>query len=187
MSRSRFPPGRIAHPAVLCTVALVLVLVGCSAGDVDGETTEEAATAEGQETVAGTDEPDPEAEPAAEPADDEPQEIDEVEDRAPRLPLPDVDEVVLRTPATDVGSHPTLAWESVPDADRYQVTVLDEDGRTVWAWSTDDTEVILGGYEESPPEHVRGPQLYAPMHWYVLARDGDDRVIAQSGLRPIAP
>ena len=183
MRRSRFPMSRIARPAVLYTVALVLALVGCSVGDGEDETAEEAATAEGQETVAEPDEPDP----AAEPTDEAPQEIDEVEERAPRLPLPDVDEVVLRTPATDVGSHPTLAWESVPDADRYQVTVLDEDGRTVWAWSTDDTEVILGGYEEPPPEHVRGPQLYAPMHWYVLARDGDDRVIAQSGLRPIAP
>lgn len=180
MSRSRFPRSR---PAVLLTVALLLALTGCSPGDGGETAIEEVATAEGSEAVAAADGPDPEAGPAEQ----EPEDPEQVAEQAPRLPLPEVDEVRLRTPATEVGSHPTLAWEPVPDAARYHVTVLDDDDRTVWAWSTQSTEVILGGYEEPPPEHVRGPQLYAPMHWYVLARDGDDRIIAQSGLRPIAP
>lgn len=183
MSRSRSTRSRIAHPAALSTVALLMALAGCSAGDGGGETTAEVATEEGSDAVAEADDTDP----GAAPSDEEPQGLEEVEERAPRLPLPDVDEVVLGTSATGVGAHPTLVWEPVPDAARYQVTVIDDDGRTVWAWSTDGTEVILGGYEEPPPEHVRGPRLYEPMHWYVLARDGDDRVIAQSGLRPIAP
>jgi hypothetical protein len=109
-----------------------------------------------------------------------------VEELEPRLPL-DVDGLELRTPAEGVGPFPTLVWESVPDAHRYHVSVIDGDGRALWAWTTSDTEVVLGGFDEPPPEHVRGPRLHAPMHWHVLARDADERVIAQSGLRPIAP
>ena len=90
-------------------------------------------------------------------------------------------------PAEGVGPFPTLAWQSVPDAHRYHVSVIDGDGRAMWAWTTSDTQVVLGGFDEPPPEHVRGPRLHAPMHWHVLARDADERVIAQSGLRPIAP
>jgi hypothetical protein len=109
-----------------------------------------------------------------------------VEELEPRLPL-DVDELELETPVEGVGPFPTLAWKSVPDAHRYHVSVIDGDGRAMWAWATSDTEVVLGGFEEPPPEHVRGPRLHAPMHWHVLARDADEQVIAQSGLRPIAP
>ena len=103
-----------------------------------------------------------------------------------RLPL-DVDDLELQTPVEGVGAFPTLAWQSVPGAHRYHVSVIDADGRAMWAWATTDTQVVLGGYDEPPPEHVRGPRLHTAMHWQVLARDADEQVIAQSGLRPIAP
>lgn len=183
MSRSRSPRSRVAHRAAPLTVALLLVLTACTPGDGDDATTEEHATGQSSDAITETDVRDS----AAAPVEQEPEDHEQVEERPPRLPLPDVDDVLLRSPATGAGTHPTLAWEPVPDAARYHVTVIDDDGRTVWAWTTDGTEVILGGYEEPPPEHVRGPQLYAPMHWHVLARDAEDRIIAQSGLRPIAP
>ncbi len=161
---SRFRRSR-ALPAL--TAVGVLLLVGCQ-DDAD-------ADADDQQR-------------ASEPIDDEADAAGQapVEELEPRLPL-DVDDLELVTPAEGVGPFPTLEWQAVPDAHRYHVSVIDGDGRATWAWTTSDTQVVLGGFEEPPEEHVRGPRLHAQMHWHVLARDADERVIAQSGLRPIAP
>lgn len=157
-----------------CLVLLVtaLLLAGCQDAtdpSTDGPDDQDQATTSDQ--AVGAD--DASAAPA--------------EELPPRLPLPDAGEVVLETPTQDVGPFPTLAWQAVPDAHRYHVSVIDSDGRAMWAWTTSDTQVVLGGYEQPPPEHVRGPRLHAPMHWHVLARDAEGWAIAQSGLRPIAP
>lgn len=118
----------------------------------------------------------------ASPGPDEP-----VEEAPPPIVLPGVDEVVLTTPAEDQGARPTLGWEPVDGAVTYHLTVYDPDGAAYWAWTSEDTEVILGGFEEVPPEQAQGPRLTGPKTWHVLARDADGEVIAQSGVRPIAP
>lgn len=111
----------------------------------------------------------------------------EVDERPPPVALPGVGAMSLDAPISDAGPHPTLAWEPVDEVDRYHVSVRDDQDRPVWAWTTEDTSVVFGGFATAPPARTRGPRLHAPMSWQVQARDAEGRVVAQSGLRPIAP
>jgi hypothetical protein len=176
--RPELRSGRAGRARTLAVLGAFVLVTGC----------QDDAAPDDEQTRAPVEVADDADDPAASPDADEVEADDApVEELEPRLPLPDVDAMELLTPAAGVGAFPTLRWEPVADAHRYHLSVIDDAGRTMWAWTTTDEQVVLGGYEQPPPEHVRGPRLHAPMHWHVLARDADERIIAQSGLRPIAP
>ncbi len=183
---------RARHRVAVTLAAGALVLVGCSS---DGDADAEAAADGSQEALEeGADEA-VDAEPDAADADDaddadasDDEEPVEVEEAEPRLALPDVDPITLTTPGRGGGAWPVLAWEQVEGAAEYQVTVYEQDGDAFWSWTTEETDVRLGGLDEEPdPGSAIGPQLQEPMTWDVVARDGDGTVVAVSGERPIEP
>jgi hypothetical protein len=93
--------------------------------------------------------------------------------------------IEVLTPAAGNGERPLLAWEAVPGAARYAVTVSTSDGRAYWAWVGVDTSVYLGGGDGATD--TAGPILSEPGTVTVLALDAANTVIAASPSMPIAP
>lgn len=154
--------------------AAIALAAGCSTdGDEGPDAGADAAQAEAAADDDGTD-----------PGGDDGGEVEEAE---PRLAL-DVPRMTLRTPAEGVGPRPELAWEPVDGAAGYTVTVYTADDGPLWGATTEETSIVLGGFTEPPQDDARvGPVLADGMRWEVLARDEQGGVVAQSGLRPIAP
>ena len=179
---------------VAALALLTLLLGSCAAldGILDGGDADGAATATGEDGAQDAADDDGDAAaagagdgPGGAAADLEP-EVEVEEEPAP-FHVPGAGELTLTTPAAGQGQRPVLSWEPVPEAETYHVSVYDPEGVVYWAWSTDDVEVVLGGFEAPPGDGARGPRLAEPMTWHVLARAGDGRIVAQSGVRPIAP
>src|SRR3989442_6447540 len=84
---------------------------------------------------------------------------------APVLREPGVTTIVAQTPIVPRGavtSLPALTWSSVPLADRYQVTLFDQNGSVLWETHTADTTAVV------PPD-VRIVSR-VPHYWKVAAR-----------------
>jgi putative zinc finger protein len=91
----------------------------------------------------------------------------------PVLREPAVTATVAPTPLTPrggVAALTALTWSSVPHADRYQVTLFDQDGSVLWETHTGDTSVVV-------PDTVRlVPGI--PHYWKVAARTEQGRWVA---------
>ena len=96
--------------------------------------------------------------------------------------------VLLTAPTVAAaGERPAFAWEPVDGAALYTLAIVADSGEPLWAWQGPETAVILGGWIEVPPPEAPGPLLLGPSNWFVVARDGEGRAIANSVLRPVAP
>jgi len=73
-------------------------------------------------------------------------------------------------PRGGVATLPTLTWSSVPHADRYQVTLFDQNGSVVWETHTADTTVAV-------PDTLR-VVAGVPHFWKVAARTELGRWVA---------
>lgn len=93
--------------------------------------------------------------------------------------------VLCGPPRTGAGQRPTFRWLPVDGAVSYRLAVLTGDGRPLWAWEGDATEVVLGGWVEPVPADVPGPLLAAPGAWFVTAVDAAAALLAISPLRPV--
>ena len=92
---------------------------------------------------------------------------------APVLREPGVTTIVAPTPIAPRGavtSLPALTWSSVPLADRYEVTLFDEDGSVLWETQTADTTAVVA----STVRIVVG----IPHYWKVAARTEQGRWVA---------
>ena len=86
-------------------------------------------------------------------------------DPPPLLREPAVKATVAPTPIAPggrVGTLPALTWSSVPRADRYQVTLFDQNGSVVWETHTADTTVVVPATVSLVPG--------VPQYWKVAAR-----------------
>lgn len=93
-------------------------------------------------------------------------------------PFPWLPEVtVLTQPSDDL--RPLLEWEAVDGAVEYSVTVSAPDGRTYWAWRTQETSVHLGGNPRLDDDQS-GPSTVPGMTMSVIAFDGARQPIAAS-------
>jgi anti-sigma factor RsiW len=91
----------------------------------------------------------------------------------PRLREPAVTSTVAPTPIAPrggVATLPALTWSSVPRADRYQVTLFDQNGSVVWETHTADTTVAVS----DSVKLVAG----VPHYWKVAARTELGRWVA---------
>ena len=94
----------------------------------------------------------------------------------------------LLAPATTAaGNRPTFQWAAVEGATSYLLAILDAANNPVWAWQGAATQVILGGWDQTPPDDAPGPLITAPGQWFVVAVGADGVPIANSVLRPITP
>ena len=75
-------------------------------------------------------------------------------------------------------SRPAFTWAAAPGAASYQLAVQSADGVPVWAWSGDETSVVLGGAERAAD--VEGPTLTGPSRVRVYAFDAAFTVVAVS-------
>jgi len=179
---SRRPFGRGMLRAVVCGVAVTLAACSSPDGSAAGDDVD-LAVEEVQEL-------EPEVTTGAEGAEDGSAEQGPEESVAQDPPRPDLDlpEITLTTPAEGGGRWPELAWEPVASADRYAVTLYDPDGVAYWAWRGTEASVIAGGFAPPPPEGSgAAPRVRDGMTWDVVALDEAGELIAQSGVRPIAP
>ncbi|TVR31975.1 MAG: hypothetical protein EA388_12700 [Nitriliruptor sp.] len=179
-------PGRRFDRRACVAIACVslMMLTACSSPDEPAADDEADVVVEDVEEVEDEVTTDADA-PEDEAAEPEPESVVEEDPPRPDLGLP---EMVLTTPAEGGGQWPELAWESVPDADQYAVTVYDPDDVAYWAWQGTDVSVIAGGFDPAPPEGSGvAPRIRAGMTWDVVALDESGGLIAQSGVRPISP
>ena len=96
--------------------------------------------------------------------------------------------VQLLEPATAAaGNRPTFRWAAVDGATTYLLAIIDSANQPVWAWQGAATEVVLGGWDETPPDDAPGPLITGPGQWFVVAVGADGAPIATSVLRPITP
>jgi hypothetical protein len=93
-------------------------------------------------------------------------------------------QIVQLTPLAGGGPRPSLDWEPVEGAIRYDVTLYAPDGIGYWAWHGPETSVVVG--ELATPDQS-GPRVSPGMSWALLAFDADGLPIASSALRPIDP
>ncbi len=101
--------------------------------------------------------------------------------------LADYPSMTLVAPAAaDAGTSPTFAWQAVPDAADYRLSVVAADG-PVWAWSGTATEVVFGGYEAAPATGVGALRLTRAAWWSVAAYAADGALLAVSDLRAVSP
>jgi hypothetical protein len=105
----------------------------------------------------------------------------------PFLSVPGIGRVNLLTDVQGGGEKPSLAWESIPGADRYQLVVFDEAGEPYWAWEGAQTQVYMGGSESQPPADSSGPVVGVGYSWAVVAYDANGQITASSELRPVSP
>ena len=96
-------------------------------------------------------------------------------------------EIDLITAKSDVGLFPFFEWEPVESAIRYNLLLIDKEGRAYWAWEGSENSIYLGGYYESPAHDSSGPILYEKMSWYILAFDSNNQLIASSVRQEISP
>ncbi len=92
---------------------------------------------------------------------------------APVLREPGVTTIVAPTPIAPRGAVkalPALTWSSVPLADRYEVTLFDEDGSVLWETQTADTTAVVA----ATVRIVVG----VPHYWKVAARTEQGRWVA---------
>lgn len=98
-----------------------------------------------------------------------------------------VGSVELTGPDEDgAGKVPTFTWEEVEGAVQYRLFVLDAQGRPVWAWQGEGTEVALGGVPDRPAGEA-GPVVTEGSTWSVVALDAEGQVVAASEDRPVSP
>jgi len=94
----------------------------------------------------------------------------------------------LLEPATTAsGNRPTFRWSAIEGATSYLLAILDAANDPVWAWQGTATEVILGGWDQTPPDDAPGPLITGPGQWFVVGVGADGVPIASSVLRPITP
>lgn len=107
---------------------------------------------------------------------------------APRpAALAEFPSIVLSAPeATGAGPSPTFAWEAVPGAVEYRLSILTTDG-PIWGWSGDATSVVYGGYSAAPAEGVGVLRLSTAAWWSVAALDADGEIVAVSDHRAVSP
>jgi len=92
---------------------------------------------------------------------------------APVLREPGVTTIVAPTPIAPrgaVNALPVLTWSSVPLADRYAVTLFDEDGSVLWETQTADTTAVV-----APTVRI---VVGVPHYWKVAARTEQGRWVA---------
>ena len=94
---------------------------------------------------------------------------------------------LLEPATTAAGNRPTFRWSAVEGATSYLLAILDAANEPVWAWQGTATEVILGGWDQTPPDDAPGPLITGPGQWFVVAVGADGVPIANSVLRPITP
>lgn len=180
------------HPAPRTAVLLAaatLALGGCGLLDRDGDVLPELGADEPSADAPDVDPSDPGTDPGADPGSDAGGAGIEVAEAPPRIVPPGAEvAVTLRTPAAGEGPWPRLAWDPVPDATSYTVTLYAASGRALWTWQGPGTEVLVGGFAERPaPGSPVGPRVGPDMSWDVLAHAADGRVVAVSRERPIQP
>ena len=95
-----------------------------------------------------------------------------------------VDVIVATTPAIVSSLRPSLVWEPVEGASRYELVVLDEAGKPYWYWSGTDSQVKLGGGDFS--DFGLGPIIGVGYSWSVAAFGSDENLLAISGQIPIS-
>jgi hypothetical protein len=76
---------------------------------------------------------------------------------------------LARSPVDTVGQVSAFVWSSVPNADRYRLTLFDRHGTVLWEAQLQDTTITL------PPSVHLVPSTYV---WRVEARAGWDRWVA---------
>jgi len=92
---------------------------------------------------------------------------------APVLREPGVTTIVAPTPIAPRGAVkalPALTWSSVPLADRYEVTLFDEDGSVLLETQTEDTTAVV-----APTVRI---VVGVPHYWKVAARTEQGRWVA---------
>jgi hypothetical protein len=94
---------------------------------------------------------------------------------------------LLEPATTAAGTRPTFRWTAVDAATSYLLSILDAANEPVWAWQGAATEVVLGGWDQTPPDDAPGPLITGPGQWFVVAVGADGVPIANSVLRPITP
>jgi hypothetical protein len=94
---------------------------------------------------------------------------------------------LLEPATTAAGNRPAFRWTAVQGATSYLLAILDAANEPVWAWQGAATEVILGGWDQPPPDDAPGPLITGPGQWFVVAVGADGVPIANSLLRPITP
>ena len=172
--------------ALAACLVIVASLTACTDGDPDAEDLVAPDTSPITDEPASEEHADDDA--GGEPIDGDDADVVPTEPGPPRVALPDVAPLQVRTSGAGLGPWPTLAWEPVDAAVRYRVTVYTEADRAWWAWTGPENEVILGGFTTQPSSTSQvAPRLDGPMTYDVVALDADDRVVAQSGVVAIAP
>ena len=144
----------------------------------------EAATTVAETTAPASTEP-ATSEPTTAPADTEPDTTvaptteppttTTVPDALSQLPGVSVLEV---TAAGADATRPTFTWAAPANATSYQLVVQTADGVPLWAWTGEETSVVLGGAER--PADVEGPTLTGPSRVRVYALDAADAIVAVS-------
>lgn len=94
---------------------------------------------------------------------------------------------LLEPATTAAGNRPTFRWSAIEGATSYLLAILDAANEPVWAWQGTATEVVLGGWDQTPPDDAPGPLITGPGQWFVVAVGADGVPIANSVLRPITP
>ncbi len=113
--------------------------------------------------------------------------VDEAPPGEPFITAPNIASIALVTDTQGVGEKPLLQWESVTDADAYQLVVFDEEGRPYWAWEGGAMQIYLGGTDVQPPENSSGPVIADGYSWAVVAYNSEGQLIASSAVRTISP
>jgi hypothetical protein len=94
--------------------------------------------------------------------------------------LPSVE--LREPPVSGAGRAPEFAWDAVPGAATYRLTVLGPDGPR-WAWEGDATSIRYGSVDEGQA----GPEIAPGSWWSVAALDTAGDLVAASALRRVSP
>ena len=92
--------------------------------------------------------------------------------------LPGVSALEVSVGGTDA-TRPTFTWVPPASAASYQLVVQTAEGVPLWAWTGQDTSVVLGGAEQAAD--VEGPTLTGASRVRVYAFDAAFTVVAVSG------
>ena len=105
----------------------------------------------------------------------------------PFISTPGLANIKLFTDVEGAGGKPLFLWESITEANRYQLIVFDEAGEPYWAWEGTKTQIYMGGTDAQPPDDSSGPSIDTGYTWAVVAYGSDGKLLAASGVRPISP
>ena len=94
-------------------------------------------------------------------------------------------DVLVLEPTSEMGSHPTLSWQSADGAVSYWLVLRDADGRPYWAWTGSETSVRVGGGDSADANQTA--VLHEPMTWRVAAFDSSGSLVALSDTVSVSP